>query len=178
MRLWLVGEVDRRRVVLAGLALVLILPVLLVASHNFTTSLIGSPGGDDPNWAVARLKDDILKLEAGEDVQAVREHARGFPTLAVAIEIFLKSYEEAGKTRPARDMPDRELADQLRLVEAVALALDLGAWVVMDERPGRSYAEALGMKLTGTLGIIRRLHRQLVHRGSDTPTIHATSTLP
>jgi uncharacterized protein len=77
---------------------------------------------------------------------------------------------EAGSTVPQlleQQAPNPETLKRVRSElaadpgeeEAITLALDLGSWVVMDERPGRSYAETLGMKLTGTLGIILRLHR-------------------
>jgi uncharacterized protein len=42
---------------------------------------------------------------------------------------------------------------------AIALALDLGALVVSDDARARRYALAAGLKLTGTLGILSRIHR-------------------
>lgn len=43
--------------------------------------------------------------------------------------------------------------------EAIALALDLSALVVLDDKRARSYARRAGLRLTGTLGVLLRLHR-------------------
>ena len=43
--------------------------------------------------------------------------------------------------------------------EAIALALDLSALVVLDDKRARSYARRVGLRLTGTLGVLLRLHR-------------------
>lgn len=40
-------------------------------------------------------------------------------------------------------------------LEAIALALEIGATVVMDDRRGRRRARMLGVSLTGTLGVLR-----------------------
>ncbi|MGB3683368.1 MAG: hypothetical protein WA990_12910 [Rubrobacteraceae bacterium] len=44
-------------------------------------------------------------------------------------------------------------------LEAIALALETGATVVVDDRRGRKRARMLGVSLTGTLGVLRALHR-------------------
>jgi predicted nucleic acid-binding protein len=52
--------------------------------------------------------------------------------------------------------------------EAIALALDLSALVVLDDKRARSYARRVGLRLTGTLGILLRLHRLgLASRGLE-----------
>jgi uncharacterized protein len=39
--------------------------------------------------------------------------------------------------------------------EAIALALEIGAqWVILDERPARRLAQALGLPVIGTLGVL------------------------
>lgn len=43
--------------------------------------------------------------------------------------------------------------------EAIALALDLSALVVLDDKRARNYARRVGVRLTGTLGVLLRLHR-------------------
>ena len=43
--------------------------------------------------------------------------------------------------------------------EAIALALDLSALVVLDDKRARDYAHRVGVQLTGTLGVLLRLHR-------------------
>lgn len=43
--------------------------------------------------------------------------------------------------------------------EAIALALDLSALIVLDDKRARNYARRLGLRLTGTLGVLLRLHR-------------------
>ncbi|MGF1472373.1 MAG: hypothetical protein ACFB50_11640 [Rubrobacteraceae bacterium] len=43
--------------------------------------------------------------------------------------------------------------------EAIALALDLSALIVLDDKRARSYARQVGLRLTGTLGVLLRLHR-------------------
>jgi predicted nucleic acid-binding protein len=53
----------------------------------------------------------------------------------------------------------RELAADPGEESAVALAVDLSALVVLDELRARAYARQLKLPLTGTLGIIIRLHR-------------------
>ena len=42
--------------------------------------------------------------------------------------------------------------------EAIALALDLSALIVLDDKRARSYARRVGLRLTGTLGVLLRLH--------------------
>ncbi len=52
--------------------------------------------------------------------------------------------------------------------EAVALALDLSALVVLDDKRARNYARRVGLRLTGTLGVLLRLHRLgLAERGLE-----------
>jgi predicted nucleic acid-binding protein len=53
----------------------------------------------------------------------------------------------------------RELATDPGEESAVALAVDLSALVVLDELKARAYARRLKLPLTGTLGIVVRLHR-------------------
>jgi predicted nucleic acid-binding protein len=43
--------------------------------------------------------------------------------------------------------------------EAIALALDLSAPVVLDDKRARNHARRVGLRLTGTLGVLLRLHR-------------------
>lgn len=43
--------------------------------------------------------------------------------------------------------------------EAIALALDLSALIVLDDKRARNYARRIGLRLTGTLGLVIRLHR-------------------
>lgn len=43
--------------------------------------------------------------------------------------------------------------------EAIALALDLSALIVLDDKRARSYARRVGLRLTGTLGVLLRLYR-------------------
>jgi predicted nucleic acid-binding protein len=39
--------------------------------------------------------------------------------------------------------------------EAISLALEIGAqWVILDERPARRLAQALGLPVIGTLGVL------------------------
>ena len=52
----------------------------------------------------------------------------------------------------------RELAAGAGEQAAIALALDLSALVVTDDAKARRYVSKLGMRLTGTLGILVRLH--------------------
>ena len=42
---------------------------------------------------------------------------------------------------------------------AIALALELSALVVLDDKRARNYARRIGVRLTGTLGVLLRLHR-------------------
>lgn len=42
--------------------------------------------------------------------------------------------------------------------EAIALALDLSALIVLDDKRARNYARRVGLRLTGTLGLVLRLH--------------------
>lgn len=42
--------------------------------------------------------------------------------------------------------------------EAIALALDLSALVVLDDKQARNYARHFGLRLTGTIGLVLRLH--------------------
>lgn len=52
--------------------------------------------------------------------------------------------------------------------EAIALALDLSALIVLDDKRARSYARRVGLRLTGTLGVLLRLHRLgLASRGLE-----------
>ncbi|WP_119068763.1 DUF3368 domain-containing protein [Rubrobacter indicoceani] len=43
--------------------------------------------------------------------------------------------------------------------EAIALALTLGVLVVLDDKRARRHARRMGLRLTGTLGVLLRLHR-------------------
>lgn len=52
--------------------------------------------------------------------------------------------------------------------EAIALALDLSALIVLDDKRARSYARRVGLRLTGTLGVLLRLYRLgLASRGLE-----------
>ncbi len=53
----------------------------------------------------------------------------------------------------------RELTADPGEEEVIALALDLASWVVIDERRGRAYASNVGLRLTGTLGILLDIHK-------------------
>jgi predicted nucleic acid-binding protein len=79
---------------------------------------------------------------------------------------------EPGSGLPAEEWVERRApgAETLRRVEgemtegrgekeAIALALDLSALVVLDDKRARSYARRVGLRLTGTLGVLLRLHR-------------------
>ncbi len=43
--------------------------------------------------------------------------------------------------------------------QAIALALELSALIVLDDKRARNYARRIGLRLTGTLGVLLRLHR-------------------
>lgn len=43
-------------------------------------------------------------------------------------------------------------------MEAIALALELSCLVVLDDRLARNYAHHAGLKVTGTLGILLKIH--------------------
>lgn len=79
---------------------------------------------------------------------------------------------EPGSAIPERDWVERRAprAETLRRVEgemtegrgekeAIALALDLSALIVLDDKRARGYARRVGLRLTGTLGVLLRLHR-------------------
>ena len=59
---------------------------------------------------------------------------------------------------------DEEFADlDVGEREAILLALDLRALLVIDERDGRAVATRLGLRLTGTLGLlVEAKHRALI----------------
>lgn len=44
--------------------------------------------------------------------------------------------------------------------EAIAVAMDLSSLVVLDDKRARNYARQAGLRLTGTLGVLLRLHRR------------------
>ena len=80
---------------------------------------------------------------------------------------------EPGSALPAMGWVERRApeAETLRRVEsemtegrgekeAIALALDLSALIVLDDKRARNYARRVGLRLTGTLGVLLRLHRQ------------------
>jgi uncharacterized protein len=90
---------------------------------------------------------------------------------AVAAELLAQPEEAGGKVP---DLPwitseapkaatvqrvREELGADLGEEEAVALALDLSALLVSDDGKARAYAETIGLRLTGTLGILLGLHR-------------------
>jgi predicted nucleic acid-binding protein len=79
---------------------------------------------------------------------------------------------EPGSGLPAEGWVERQAprAETLRKVEgemtegrgekeAIALALDLSALVVLDDKRARNYARRVSVRLTGTLGVLLRLHR-------------------
>jgi len=59
----------------------------------------------------------------------------------------------------AAEVKDIELVRALMLMvdegeaEAIALALESGAWILIDERRGRRSARALGLEIRGTIGL-------------------------
>ena len=52
-----------------------------------------------------------------------------------------------------------ELAADPGEEEAVALALELSTWVVLDDLKARRYARRVNLRLVGTLGVLLRIHR-------------------
>lgn len=54
---------------------------------------------------------------------------------------------------------ENEMSEGRGEKEAIALALDLSALIVLDDKRARSYARRVGLRLTGTLGVLLRLHR-------------------
>ena len=88
---------------------------------------------------------------------------------------------EPGSSIPERNWVERRVprAETLRRVEsemtegrgekeAIALALDFGALIVLDDKRARGYARRVGLRLTGTLGVLLRLHRLgLASRGLE-----------
>jgi predicted nucleic acid-binding protein len=54
---------------------------------------------------------------------------------------------------------EKDLTEGRGEKEAIALALDLSALVVLDDKRARNYARRVGLQLTGTLGVLLRLHR-------------------
>jgi predicted nucleic acid-binding protein len=52
--------------------------------------------------------------------------------------------------------------------ERHAIALELSALIVLDDKRARNYARRIGVRLTGTLGVLLRLHRKgLASRNLD-----------
>jgi predicted nucleic acid-binding protein len=88
---------------------------------------------------------------------------------------------EPGSSLPAEEWVKRRApgAETLRKVEsemtegrgekeAIALALELSALIVLDDKRARNYARRVGLRLTGTLGVLLRLHRlNLASRGLE-----------
>jgi uncharacterized protein len=79
---------------------------------------------------------------------------------------------ELGSSLPAEEWVEQRVpgAETLRRVEgemiegrgeeeAITLALDLFALIVLDDKRVRNYARRVGLQLTGTLGVLLRLHR-------------------
>jgi predicted nucleic acid-binding protein len=63
---------------------------------------------------------------------------------------------------------EREMTEGRGEKEAIALALELSALVVLDDKRARHYARRVGLRLTGTLGMLLRLHRlNLASRGLE-----------
>jgi predicted nucleic acid-binding protein len=65
--------------------------------------------------------------------------------------------------------------------EAISLALELGArWVILDERSARRVAEALGLPVVGTLGILLAAKRRglldAVYDHGSTPSSRPASS--
>ena len=63
-------------------------------------------------------------------------------------------------TMSIRDRVDRELLAGAGERQAIALALTLSSWVVLDDKKARSYARQCGLRVTGTVGLLLRLHRR------------------
>ncbi len=59
-----------------------------------------------------------------------------------------------------RDRVDRELLAGAGERQAIALALTLSSLVVLDDKKARAYARQCGIRLTGTVGLLLRLHRR------------------
>lgn len=57
-----------------------------------------------------------------------------------------------------------EFAAGLGEMASIAVAMELDAWVVLDDKPARLFAQAKGLKLVGTLGVLLRLHRANFHK--------------
>ena len=63
---------------------------------------------------------------------------------------------------------EREMTESRGEKEATALALELSTLVVLDDKRARSYARRVGLRLTGTLGVLLRLHHlDLASRGLE-----------
>ncbi len=63
---------------------------------------------------------------------------------------------------------EREMTEGRGEKEAIALALELSALVVLDDKRARNYARRVRLRLTGTLGMLLRVHRlNLASRGLE-----------
>lgn len=63
---------------------------------------------------------------------------------------------------------ESEMTEDRGEKEAIALALDLSALIVLADKRARNYARRVGLRLTGTLSLVLRLHRLgLASRGLE-----------
>lgn len=66
--------------------------------------------------------------------------------------------QRAPRTETLRKI-ESEMTEGRGEKEAIALAIDLSALIVLDDKRARNYARRVGLRLTGTLGLVLRLHR-------------------
>ncbi|MDI6791595.1 MAG: DUF3368 domain-containing protein [bacterium] len=90
----------------------------------------------------------VIPQGVREEVLAGRPGAAGVIELEQASWISTVSLSESRRIKYLTDLDQGE-------AEAIALAEELSAdLLIIDERIGRQYAKRLGLKLTGTLGIL------------------------
>jgi predicted nucleic acid-binding protein len=116
----------------------------------------------------------IISLSIVGHLELLRDlYERTVVPPAVRTEALIKGADVAGVTElaqatwietvPLRDPRRADLVSDLDRGEAevLALAQELNAsLVILDERMGRRYARRLGIRLTGTLGVLLRAKQQ------------------